>query len=110
MFGSVKLIVPMVINRCHGGYGLSKDAAIEIAKRKGIEIKNYRDWPLEANTGRPIEEIIRRDDPVLIDVVREMGDKANGECAKLEIVEVNVAIDLSDFDGKETVEVSGGVR
>ena len=109
MAGNVTVTVPMVINRCFGGFGLSKEAAIEIAKRKGIEIKDYRAWPLEANTGRPIEEIVQRHDPVLIEVVRTMGDKTNGECAKLEVVEVVVDIEVDSFDGKETVNVFGGV-
>ena len=48
---------------------------------------------------------IERTDPVLIEVVDELGDKANGSCAKLEIIEIPDDADweISEYDGNEHV-------
>lgn len=47
-----------------------------------------------------------RDDPDLIQVVKELGEEANGEHAKLKIVEVPDGVDwyVDEYDGQETVE------
>ena len=47
-----------------------------------------------------------RNDPDLIKVVEELGEKANGECAKLKIVEIPDGIEweISEYDGIESVE------
>lgn len=49
---------------------------------------------------------IERTDPILVKIVERLGEKADGECAKLEIVEVpnGISWTLSDYDGIETVE------
>jgi len=46
-----------------------------------------------------------RADPKLIQVVEELGDKANGSCAKLEIVEIPDGVDwqIEEYDGNEHV-------
>lgn len=48
---------------------------------------------------------IPRDDPDLIAVVEEMGDAANGECAKLVIVEIPDGVQwvISEYDGREHI-------
>jgi hypothetical protein len=48
---------------------------------------------------------VERDDPNLIKVVEEMGDAANGACAKLEIVEIpdDAQWEISEYDGNEHV-------
>jgi len=52
--------------------------------------------------GRDIE----RTDPVLIQVIEELGDKANGQCAKLAITELAAGTQyrIDEYDGYETVE------
>lgn len=46
-----------------------------------------------------------RADPQLVLVVEELGDKANGECAKLRIVEIPDGVDweISEYDGMEHI-------
>lgn len=48
---------------------------------------------------------IERDDPALVQVVEELGEEANGECAKLKVVSIpaDVIYEISDYDGVETI-------
>lgn len=48
---------------------------------------------------------VGRDDPVLIQVVEELGKEANGNYAKLEIVEIPDDVDweLDEYDGMEHI-------
>lgn len=54
------------------------------------------------------ERNVDRHDPVLIQVVEELGDEANGEYAKLAIEEVDGPYRISEYDGFESVETPGG--
>lgn len=78
----------VVINRCYGGFGLSKKA-IALMKEYGIEY--------DYNT-------TERHDPVLVRVVEELGDEANGEFSKLKVEEITFGYHIHDYDGKETIE------
>lgn len=44
-----------------------------------------------------------RHDPALVQVVEELGDKANGECAKLAIAQVSGPYRIDEYDGFERV-------
>ena len=46
-----------------------------------------------------------REDPVLIECVEELGKKANGKYARLEVVEIPDGLDyvIDDYDGVETL-------
>lgn len=48
---------------------------------------------------------IPRDDPALVQVVEEMGRAADGDCARLEVVEIpdDVAWHIEEYDGNEQV-------
>jgi len=46
---------------------------------------------------------VSRHDPILVQVVEELGDKANGSCAKLAIAEVSGPYRIDEYDGYETV-------
>jgi hypothetical protein len=46
---------------------------------------------------------VSRHDPVLVQVVEELGDKANGSYAKLAIAEVSGPYRIDEYDGRETV-------
>jgi hypothetical protein len=47
----------------------------------------------------------KRDDPLLVRVVEELGDKANGRCAQLRVVEIpsDVEFVIEEYDGNEHV-------
>ena len=47
-----------------------------------------------------------RDDPALIQVIEELGDKANGDCARLRIAEIPAGTQyrIDEYDGRESVE------
>lgn len=98
-----------VVNRCYGGFGLSK-LAVKRLLELGYEIpEKIRDLIRVAQydidqLNYDIEVSIPRDHPLLIQVVRELGDKASGECSELEIVEVKVEYWIDSHDGMESVK------
>ena len=47
---------------------------------------------------------VDRHDPILVQVVEELGDKANGMCAQLAIEEVSGSYRIDEYDGFESVE------
>lgn len=51
---------------------------------------------------------VERHDPALVQVVEELGDKANGEYAKLAIEEVYGPYRIDEYDGFESVKTPGG--
>lgn len=48
---------------------------------------------------------LMRDDPILVRVVEEMGEKANGSCASLDIREIPDGIEwqIEEYDGREWI-------
>lgn len=85
----------VVINSCFGGFGLSEEA-------KALFIKLAPNHPNYKN-GVLFTYNIERHDPILIQVVEELGTKANGECAELEIVKVFGDYYIEQYDGIETL-------
>lgn len=81
----------IIINTCFGGFGLSS-AANELYKTKSGNDKFY-------------DRDLARDDPILVAVVEELGDAANGGCAELKIVEIPDGVDwqIEEYDGNEHV-------
>jgi hypothetical protein len=75
----------VVINRCYGGFGLSKLALKELG------IGEY--------------DHISRDDPRLVEVVERLGKKANGPNAELRIVEASRFWKIDEYDGMESAEI-----
>ena len=52
---------------------------------------------------------VSRHDPILVQVVEELGDKANGSCARLAIDEVSGPYKIDEYDGLETVVEPNGI-
>ena len=97
----------IIINRCIGGYGLSREAILSYAEKVGIQLY-YLDLhklgvlcfytkPIEELQGLQVHEMnslhiheyaISRTDTLLVDVVETLGGRANGQYAQLKIVEV----------------------
>lgn len=104
----------MVINRCYGGFSLSSKAILrlrELGSEAAIKcslVGEKDQWgnimPDWCHSFYPKME---RHNPLLVQVVEELGDEANGRCSKLKVVTAHVDIGVSDFDGMETVSISG---
>jgi len=84
----------IVINGCHGGFSLSEKAEKYYNKLKGIK-ETHIDY----------DDEILRNDPILIKVVEELGNEANGSCANLHIVEIpdDVQWIIKEYDGAEWI-------
>ena len=105
----------IVINTCHGGFGLSKDAQIAFLERSQISYtlvsrddrhSNERYGPMIMVKGKHwYDKDIARDDPILVTLVRELGPAVNGEHARLKVVRVpaDVVWQIEDYDGKEWI-------
>ena len=105
----------IVINTCHGGFGLSQDAQIAFLERSQISYtlvprddrhSNERYGPMIMVKGKHwYDKDIARDDPILVTLVHELGKVANGEHARLKVVRVpaDVVWQIDDYDGKEWI-------
>lgn len=101
----------VVINRCYGGFGLS---------RAGIRRLLELGYKLDSNEDAYIAKIINDDkdtgyfnfapmrllrhDQRLVQVVRELGDAANGDHSKLRIETVYYGYNILGYDGMERIE------
>jgi hypothetical protein len=104
----------IVINKCYGGFGLSEEAVLLYAKKKGLNLIVERNKSFKLNyyylnekkDGNYFcERNIQRNDPILVEVVNELGEKADGYCAELKIVEIpdDVKWTIEEYDGKEWI-------
>jgi hypothetical protein len=118
-----KTTTKIVYNACYGGFSLSKVAVEKILERKGLPCYPKRimsdlyvyylePWEhvkegstAERNLKSFSDREISRHDPDLIHVVEELGDDANGKCAKLRMEEVTVGTlyRIDEYDGYESV-------
>lgn len=124
----------VVINACYGGFELSHKAVMRYAELAGIILYPYdshsdypfRYYPRPPDSDRilisyftaPLEdegkfcgkthwtgrELIRTD-PILIRVIEELGEEANGFCAELKIIEIpdGVEFEIDEYDGMESI-------
>lgn len=51
---------------------------------------------------------IPRHNPILVQVVEELGDKASGDCAKLAIAKISGPYRIDEYDGSESVKQPDG--
>jgi hypothetical protein len=81
----------IVINDCHGAFGLSKTALALFNERAGAIITN--------------EDDIKRNDPILVEIVEQLGEAANGEFAELKVVEIPDDAEwmIQEYDGDEWI-------
>lgn len=105
----------IVINKCYGGFGLSEEAVLLYSKKKGLNIIVVRDKIMKSLRHYYLDEVkdgnyfsdrdIQRNDSVLIEVVEELGGKANGFCSELQIVEIPDDVEwiIEEYDGKEWI-------
>jgi hypothetical protein len=83
----------IVINRCHGGFGLSAKAESKYKELAGITDPVF------------ISRYIPRDDAHLVAVVELMGEAADSGYAELKIVEIPDDVNwyIEEYDGREWV-------
>lgn len=83
----------IVINKCYGGFGLSKEAMDLYLEKKSMQGENLHDSE------------IARNDPVLVEVVEELGIVASDRYAELEVVDIpdDVEWEIKEYDGNEWV-------
>lgn len=81
----------VVINVCHGGFGLSEEAIDRFLELKGQSL-NF--------------DTIERDDPILVQVVEELGSNSFDLGTKLKVVEVPAGqlYRIDEYDGFESIE------
>jgi len=75
-------------------YAAKLEDRIEYNRKYAAQTLSYRTIP--------------RDDPALVQVVEELGEKANGNYASLQVVEVpdDVSWEIDDYDGNERIAES----
>lgn len=111
------MMTKIVYNACFGGFGLSEAAIIRYAEIKGIKLfieRGSSEWstiyytePVGTKNRKCLyDKDIPRADPALVQVVEELGDKANGRCANLSIEEVpsGISYRIDEYDGSESVQ------
>jgi hypothetical protein len=86
--------VKVLVNRCYGGFSFSR-AAIEECRRRGVTLDTY-----------DLEKEVRAN-PVVVAVVEELGEAANGQHAKLQVVDIPFdgldGWEVEEYDGKEWI-------
>ena len=125
--------IKVVLNKDYGGFGLSEEAKNLYSKKKNYKLtkyvwtdcsykkakyfetgdSEYRSFYSFISDLKELNESedkkifrfydIKRTDPVLIEVVEELKEKANGEYACLEIEEIEIEPYIDNYDGIETV-------
>lgn len=109
----------IAVNRCFGGFGLSEAATRRYLELKGLPCYvQHNSWgSFECFTKAPQDREhqydglfyagreTERDDPLLIQVIEELGKDADGDCAQLAIVEIpdDVQWQIEEYDGAEHV-------
>ena len=82
----------IVINTRHGGFSLTDQAIEKYKSMKNIEGKVY-------------DFEIPREDPVLVEIVEEMGSESGGCFSDLKVVEIPDGVEwqIDEYDGLEWV-------
>ena len=131
----------VILNKCFGGFDVSKEAYMLYAKKKGLTLylygSDYIDRKFIYKKVNDDNSIFRhyftkdigdnveisdedyekyclylreehRGDPVLIEVVEELGEKASGRYGNLKVVEIpdNSFYKIDEYDGIETIYYS----
>jgi len=100
----------VVYNDCYGGFSLSLKGCKMYIEMLGKTPKLYSGkskWDEHWYIEKPYDcysRDIPRHDAALVRAVETLGDKANGDCAELRILEVEGPYRINEYDGKETVE------
>jgi hypothetical protein len=91
----------VVYNSCYGGFRLSNEAMDRMVEL-GYDLKLNPKYNPKYECWGYVD--CDRHDPILVQVVEELGDKASGDCANLAIEEVYGPYRITEYDGFESVE------
>ncbi len=103
----------IILNKCYGGYGLSDEAVRLYLTKKNIPIvlnpayaSKYFKYYIVGDDERFSDSSISRTDPIIIEVVKELGKRSNDSSAKLEIVSIPDGCQylIDEYDGMESIE------
>lgn len=110
----------IVINAANGGFGLSQEAYELLISEHKIPVFVERSWLEDDSAAPDIPAIIKgsdpdyywsywfvdhRDDPRLVAVVEQLGERANDRLAQLKVVEIpdDVEWELHEYAGNEHI-------
>lgn len=128
----------VILNKCFGGFDVSKEAYMLYAKKKGLRLYLYESEFINRkfiykkvnddnsifrhyfikDMGDNVEisnedyekyclylKDEHREDPILIEVVEELGEKASGRFGNLKVVEIPDDLEyvIDEYDGIETL-------
>ena len=95
-------MIKVVINVCHGGYGLSREALDRYCAENSIDPGEWDEWGFYSNISH---RDILRDDELLVRIVEELGELASGKYAELKVVEIpdDVLWHIAEYDGYEHI-------
>jgi hypothetical protein len=102
----------IVINGCYGGFGISREAVL-----LGRKISGNPKWggaTIKGDTYNDTGKIcdydygyvdVERNDEILIKIVEQLGEKANGNSVELRIVEIpnEIEWEIDEYDGIESI-------
>lgn len=100
-------MVKIVYNAEFGGFSISKEAVLLAREISGDpNWGNVSDSELNRSFGLGQYPNVVRHDPVLVRVVEELGERASGPYATLQIVELPDGTEyrIDEYDGSESVE------
>ena len=84
----------IMYNTCYGGFSVS-NSAIEEYRRQCPEAQEVSCYSVE------------RHDPVMVGIVQKMGERANGQCAKINLKEIPAEYlghyEIGEYDSMEHV-------
>ena len=100
--------IEIMVNECFGGFGFSKDAIKEYLKRSSAEPNNPE--LMTGNDGQAINEYnVQRHNPVMVQIVKEMGFRANGAFAEIHLKKIPSQYikhySIEEYDGRESVVI-----
>lgn len=106
----------IVVNKCFGGFSVSRKAVEFMAERGNEQAKAELDeilsgkyvnaaYDIYFGYSEKFESEYNRTDPDLILAVETLKDEANSSCSKLKVVEIPDGIEweITDYDGVETI-------
>ncbi len=100
----------VVINTCFGGFGLSQKAQARLHELGSVYVRELTPLEREESVFHDEDQYllayeIPRHDPLLVQVVEELGAEAARVCSQLAVVEIQgTRYRVKEYDGLEHVE------